>query len=100
MLRRYRLKRSPASLTRIPLILLAFAIVLPAADKTDYEGSELIDRYRAALASQEDALKNVAMEVHMEGRIPKLKKEGKMSAMRMISSLGKVTYKMLGFWGD
>jgi hypothetical protein len=40
------------------------------------------------------------MEVHLEGRIPKLKKEGKMSAMRMISSVGKVSYKLLGFWGD
>jgi hypothetical protein len=40
------------------------------------------------------------MEVHMEGRIPKLKKEGKMSALRRISSIGKITYKVLGFWGD
>jgi hypothetical protein len=73
---------------------------LSAADKNNYEGADLIDRYRSALASQQDALKNVAMEVHMEGKIPKLKKEGKMSALRMISSLGKITYKVVGFWGD
>ena len=36
----------------------------------------------------------------MEGRIPKLKKEGKMSAMRRISSLGKITYQGIRFWGD
>jgi hypothetical protein len=87
-------------LTRIPIILLAFALSLTAAENDSYQGSSLIDKYRSALASQQDAFKNMSMEVHMEGRIPKLKKEGKMSALRMISSLGKITYKVVGFWGD
>jgi hypothetical protein len=88
-------------LNRILYITLAFLVSLPAfADGDGYQGSALIDRYRTALQNQETALRNVAMEVHMEGRIPKLKKEGRMSAMRMISSVGKVSYKLLGFWGD
>ena len=89
-------------MTRIALILLSIVLVLPgySAETTEYQGSALIDRYRAALASQQEALRNLSMEVHMEGRIPKLKKEGKMSAMRRISALGKITYKVLGFWGD
>ena len=88
-------------MNRILYITLAFLISIPAfADGEGYQGSALIDRYRAALESQETALRNIAMEVHMEGRIPKLRKEGKMSAMRMISSVGKVSYKLLGFWGD
>ncbi|HYP05919.1 MAG TPA: hypothetical protein VER03_06755 [Bryobacteraceae bacterium] len=89
-------------MNRILVILLAFSFTLAAdADsETPYQASALIDRYRSALAGQQDALKNMSMEVHMEGRIPKLKKEGKMSALRMISSLGKITYKVVGFWGD
>lgn len=88
-------------MTRILIILLAFSTAaLPAAETNAYQGSALIERYRAALASQQDALRNLSMEVHMEGRIPKLKKEGKMSALRMISSIGKITYKVVGFWGD
>jgi len=76
-------------------------LALSAADSDNpYQGAALIDRYRAALANQQDAMKNLSMEVHMEGRIPKLKKEGKMSALRMISSIGKITYKVVGFWGD
>ena len=49
---------------------------------------------------QQEALRDMSMEVHMEGRIPKLKKEGKLSALRKISSLGKITYKTVSFWGD
>jgi hypothetical protein len=40
------------------------------------------------------------MDVHMEGKIPKLKKEGKLSGLRSITKLGAITYKVLGFWGD
>ena len=88
-------------LNRILIITLAlFAVVPVFADSNQYQGSTLIDKYRQALAQQEDALRNLSMEVHMEGRIPKLKKQGKMSAMRRISSLGKITYKVVGFWGD
>jgi hypothetical protein len=88
-------------LNRIFYIALAFSLSVPTFANSDgYQGSALIDKYRTALENQETALRNIAMEVHLEGRIPKLKKEGKMSAMRMISSMGKVSYKLLGFWGD
>jgi hypothetical protein len=87
-------------LIRILIILIGFAITLPAAGNDTYQGSALIERYREALAGQQDALRNLSMEVHMEGRIPKLKKEGKLSALRMISKVGKITYKVVGFWGD
>jgi hypothetical protein len=82
------------------LIVLLCASVAFAADTDSYQGSMLIDQYREALSHQQDALRNMSMEVHMEGRIPKLKKQGKMSALRMISSLGKITWSVLGFWGD
>jgi hypothetical protein len=88
-------------LTRIAILFIAILTVVPAwAESDQYQGSTLIDKYREALARQEEALRDVSMEVHMEGRIPKLKKEGKLSALRKISSLGKVTYKAVSFWGD
>jgi hypothetical protein len=88
-------------LTRIAILFITILSVVPAwADSDQYQGSMLIDRYQEALARQRDAFRDVSMEVHMEGRIPKLKKEGKLSALRAISSLGKVTYKAVSFWGD
>ena len=87
-------------MTRISIFLIAFLTVAPMwADSDQYQGSTLIDRYRQALARQQEALRDVSMEVHMEGRIPKLKKEGKLSALRKISSLGKITYKAVELLG-
>ena len=77
-------------MNRISIILIALSCVVPVlADSDQYQGSTLIDKYREALAHQQDALRNLSMEVHMEGRIPKLKKEGKMSALRKISCIGQ-----------
>ena len=90
-------------LNRIALILLALLAVFPLAadpDAKELVGEELFAKYQTALRSQQDAAKNVNMEVLMEGSIPKLKKQGKMSALKTVSSVGRVTWKLLGFWGD
>src|SRR6476620_9553116 len=98
---RIRALAEQSSLTRISILFIAFLVAAPMwAGSDQYQGSNLIDKYRAALARQQEALRDVSMEVHMEGRIPKLKKEGKLSALRKISSLGKITYKAVSFWGD
>jgi hypothetical protein len=65
-----------------------------------FAGQNIIDSYLAALEEQQPAARNVSMEVHMEGSIPRLKKQGKLSALRRISDLGKISYKLLGFSGD
>jgi hypothetical protein len=90
-------------LNRIVFILLTLTIVLPLSADPDLKeqvGEELFAKYQAALKNQQDAVKNVNMEVLMEGNIPKLKKQGKMSALKNVSSVGRVTWKLLGFWGD
>ena len=90
-------------MNRIALILLALLTVLPVAaddDSKEQAGEELFARYQTALRNQQDAVKNVNMEVLMEGRIPRLNKEGKMSALKHVSSVGRITWKLLGFWGD
>jgi hypothetical protein len=40
------------------------------------------------------------MEVNIDASVPRLKKEGKLHALRKISQLGKITYKVLAFQGD
>ena len=90
-------------LNRIALILLALVAAFPLAADPDVKeemGEELFAKYQTALRSQQGATNNTNMEVLMEGRIPKLKKEGKMSALKNVSSVGRVTWKLLGFWGD
>lgn len=71
-----------------------------AADSKEQVADDLFGRYQEALARQQPALKDITVEVLMEGKIPRLKKEGKMSAMKLVSGLGRVSWKMLSFWGD
>jgi len=90
------------------LILAAFvgSTVAPCADYNyDFFAdtpayTEVLDKYMAATRTQQSYLKDVSMEVEMEGTLPSLKKTGKMHALRSVSRLGKITYQTLTFQGD
>lgn len=89
----------------IVLSLLTLGLCLPGLaepDKTDRPepGAEILENYFRASQGQREALKGLSMDVLMNARLSKMKKEGRMSALRSISNLGKITYKVLGFWGD
>lgn len=64
------------------------------------EDSRILSRYLAATERQKTALLGMSTVVDIDAQLPKLKKQGKMSALRMISKVGKITYRMLGFSGD
>jgi len=88
----------------LAVILLAFAAVNtgwaePDPKSTD-NGTDVISRYHEALDRQRDHMKNLSADVTMEASLPKLKKIGRLSALRRVSSLGRITYKLLGFSGD
>ncbi len=60
----------------------------------------ILNRYLSATQAQQDSMRGLTMEVAIDAQIPKLKKEGKLHALRSISKVGKITYRMLGFSGD
>lgn len=60
----------------------------------------VINNYLAARQAHEDSMKGASMEVSIDASVPKLKKQGRLQALRKISKLGKITYKVLGFQGD
>jgi hypothetical protein len=74
--------------------------VLGEPSERSETSQELLNRYQGAMARQKEALKDVEMDVQFEAKIPKLKKQGTLSAIRRISAIGKVAYKVLGFQGD
>jgi len=61
---------------------------------------EIVSHYLDAAHQQQTALRGGSMEVDIDSTVPKLKKQGKLHALRNISKLGKITYHMLGFSGD
>jgi hypothetical protein len=93
---------------------VAFALILgicsaavPALASDDDEmlgdGSEtsaIIQNYLTAAQTHQSSLQGVSMEVDIDASVPHLQKRGKLHALRNISKLGKITYKVLGFQGD
>jgi hypothetical protein len=60
----------------------------------------LVDNFAAANSLQSARLRGASMEVEIEASLPKLKKHGKLRALRRISKLGRITYEAIHFEGD
>ena len=60
----------------------------------------IVENYCTASRNQEQVLRAATMDVEIAGSLPKLKKQGKLRALRRISSLGRITYEKLRFEGD
>jgi len=80
-------------------------LVLPVAPARAEEGPEdqalpIVDKYLDATQTQQNLLRGAQMEIDIDAALPRLEKRGKLQALRLISRLGKITYKALGFSGD
>lgn len=64
------------------------------------ETSAIIQNYLTASQARQSSLQGASMEVDIDASVPHLQKHGKLHALRNISKLGKITYKVLGFQGD
>ena len=80
--------------------MFVIACISVAADSAVVFPDTIVENYCAASRNQEQALKGASMDVEILGSLPKLKKQGKLHALRHISSLGRITYEMLRFEGD
>jgi hypothetical protein len=60
----------------------------------------VVASYSEAAKAQESAMQGSSMEVEIEASLPKLKKHGRLEALRHISRLGRITYDALRFEGD
>ncbi len=87
------------ALAVLPISALLFALTASAGPASAADAStEIIERYVAA--SSQSSLRGVSMEVDFEARLPKLKREGKLHALRFISRVGQVRYVVDKFVGD
>jgi hypothetical protein len=75
------------------LVLGAETPVVPAPDR-------IVENYCAATQGQERMMQAASMDVEIAAALPKLKKQGKLHALRRITALGRITYEMLRFEGD
>lgn len=81
---------------------LAFCSSVPAgSEEDDLSGPSgtIINKYLEA-TKQQSTLQGHAMEVNIDASVPRLNEHGKLRALRKISKVGLITYRVLGFQGD
>lgn len=61
---------------------------------------QIVQKYCSASRDQGQSLDGSSMEVEIRASLPKLKKHGRLHALRRISALGRITYEHLAFEGD
>ncbi|HXG35318.1 MAG TPA: hypothetical protein VNJ11_18285 [Bryobacteraceae bacterium] len=80
--------------------LAGFSVPELAAPSPGANPQEIIARYLEATARQRDRFDSMAMEVSIDARLPRLKKEGTLQAWRHVTRLGRITYDAVRFAGD
>lgn len=81
-------------------VLLTSGSLQAAPPDADVSDTAVLQRYLTASQTQKDAMHGLRSDVDIEAWLPKLKKEGRLHALRSISKVGQVTYRALGFSGD
>jgi len=92
--------RLSAGLLASLLVALPFAALGAVTEAVDDANLPIIARYQDATRAQQAVLRGAQMNVSIDAKLPRLEKQGKLLALRTISTLGKIGYKILGFQGD
>jgi hypothetical protein len=94
------MKRRILAIFSVFLLLPLGGVSAEADDQTDKPSAVILDKYVQATQTHEDDLRGASMDVDIEASVPKLKQQGRLHALRKISKVGQITYRVLGFQGD
>lgn len=84
---------------RLPILLFLSAGLI-GAEPVALAPESIVENFLAAMKSQEHSMTGASMDVDIQASLPKLKKQGRLHALRHISALGRITYEALRFEGD
>jgi hypothetical protein len=94
--------RRPFPITLITSLVLMFGLLSNAlADPEELSPAEeaaIINKYLQA-KSHDNELRGASMEVEISAQVPKLKESGTLRALRRISRVGQITYRVIAFQG-
>lgn len=62
--------------------------------------TEIVQRYLSAIKEEEGHAQPVSMEVDIDAKLPKLKKHGRLHALKFISKVGQIFYRSPRYEGD
>ena len=69
-------------------------------EPADIRPTEIVARYLSAVEAQKRRAEDVSMEVDIDARLPRLNKEGRFHAFKVIPRLGQIVYRAVRFEGD
>jgi hypothetical protein len=84
---------------RVFIALSAFCLSV-AAEPPGLAPESIVEHYCTAARGQDQLMQASSMDVEIAASLPKLKKQGKLRALRRVSALGRITYEKLRFEGD
>jgi hypothetical protein len=82
------------------LLLFIIASLSIVAEPSTEPPDAIVENYCTASRDQERVLKGATMDVEIDASLPKLKKHGRLRALRRISPLGLIKYERVKFDGD
>ena len=82
------------------LIALFLCCLWIGAESAVTPPETIVQQYCAATRGQDQLMQGSSMDVEIAASLPKLKKHGKLLALRRVSALGRITYEKLRFEGD
>jgi hypothetical protein len=84
---------------RVFIAFIAFGLTV-GADSPALPPETIVAHYCDATRGQSQLMQASSMDVEIAASLPKLKKQGKLHALRRVSALGRITYEKLRFEGD
>jgi hypothetical protein len=97
------LKRTTLS-ALLALLLVSWSVFADtdasAPEETGTSSAIILNKYLEATQTHDEGLRGASMEVDIDASVPKLKEQGRLHALRKISKVGQITYRVLGFQGD
>jgi hypothetical protein len=82
------------------LVWTAILSVSVAAETESAPSDAIVENYCAASQVQAQTTRGASMDVEIDASLPKLKKHGRLHALRRISPLGLIRYERAQFEGD
>jgi hypothetical protein len=70
------------------------------APASEEAASHILARYVSAIETQKMNPRPLSMEIDIDGNIPRLKKQGRLHALRFITRVGQIVYQALRYEGD
>ena len=62
--------------------------------------AEILDRYLSAMQAEQARAQDLSMEMDIDAKLPRLRRSGRLQALKFIPRLGQIVYRIIRFEGD